>query len=689
MLKRIVDFLCACASPFVMIFGAAKSIIFSVIRVLTVVPANVLETLSSVLLDRTQKMNEAMDKQKATKQEKRRAEQLDQAVTKLLFTKDYLSQEKVANLIKMLVIVAFEVVSLSTTYRGIFQCFSQLGSAVPAVFAFGIQLMLIYLSSNLSNHHAPKSQRVLLAVFLAASLCMSYVGISEHLMPYKEYIGVEYSAYSDIYNIVSGSVESQTENSSDPTAHIRGQYQTIALILNEASQKYNAEELEELESNRRELLEKTIPTTVTNNSYAIRDKDGNIIGVGGGGTQVVYVTDPNAEAEAAVVQEEIDFIEELMITMSAIESLLQGECSEANVVACVEAQMSSDELLSEFTYLCTALETLEKQCNTLATEMGSQLNISFELDGLWQGYRDYTTVTQLIAPMDFSELVTAWEDSKDSEDNDESTLPYAEYLDSFTNALPTVLKDMVEQEVDDSYHSLRIALNYIGATNAVEMLDKAYTEFEVQHPYSYAFGLLSPQSTNFSTAVIALIIALFNDGAAILVGLLISPPHPNWFSQKTLTARDLVPYNYSQFKAIMMTCISKRLKGNDVSCANVYAVFSQVIEDFLAQFSINSKLAEEGFGRYARLSDLNSPENERLTTFMLEFGMARIISMELAHELGFAAKLSGENTKGNDGYVVLSSRAELWLMDILGTAAETIFHENTEKVFALSGNGGM
>ncbi len=689
MLKRIVDFLCACASPFIMILGAVKSIIFSAIRVLTVVPANIFETLSSALLNRTQRMNDAMDKQNATKQEKRRAKQLDQAVTKLLFTKDYLSQEKVANLIKMLVIVAFEVVSIFTTYRGIFQCFSQLGSAVPAVFAFGIQLMLIYLSSNLSNHHAPKSQRTLLAVFLAASLCMSYVGISEHLVPYKEYVRAEYSAYTDIYNIVNGSVESQTENSSDPAAHIRGQYQTISLILNEATQKYNAEKLEELDGNRSALLEKTIPTTVTNNSYPIRDGDGNVIGVGGGGTQVVYVSDPNAEAEAALIQEEIDFIEGQMITMSAIESLLMGECGEANVVACVEAQMRSDKLLSEFTYLCTAIDTLEVQCNALANEMESQLNISFELDSLWQGYKDYTAVEQLIAPMDFSELVTAWEDSKGSKDNNESTLPYTKHLDSFTNALPTVLKDMVEQEVDESYHSLRIALNYIGAMDAVEMLDIAYMEFEVQHPYSYAFSLLSPQSTSFSTAVIALIIALFNDCAAILVGLLISSPHPNWFSRKTLTSRDLVPYNYSQFKAIMMTCISKRLKGKDVSCASVYAVFSQVIEDFLAQFSINSKLAEEGFGRYARLSDLNSPENERLTTFMLEFGMARVISVELAHELGFATNLSGEHTKGNDGYVVLSSRAELWLMDILGASAETIFHENTETVFALSGHGGM
>lgn len=610
---------------------------------------------------------ERKDRKKRTKV----AAALGKEVSELILSEDYLRAERNAKIMKVLLIGLLQLISVFTTYRGLYQCFSQFGVYIPAGFTVVIQLSVFFFSCTIAQRHGHRFRGVLLVIFLFASLSMSYIGIVENLLPYSEYVEVQYEEFNKTFDEEQYALNSAQLEDSDVTSaeeaktKVEIEWEHIEAIYNAASECYTKSGLGAKQESQNKLMHQT-QTDVVDGGGRVTD-----FGILNYGDDTVTNPDTAAQQAALGMESDINTYQSNLLRVENLSKLLgldTSDSADADAVTrekvdnAVGKQFDPDVKTKSADYrkLAAKIDTIREDCNALAEAMELSQEVNLDLHSLWESYCDNNVVSELSEMPSFDDVMDEWKTS--------TPIPEASgKLETFLNkyvisALPTDLKHIAETKVDDSYQDFRQTLYALG--ESTEILDEAYEEFRLVHPFVHAFSALG---TSFGTAIIAVIIALFNDCSAVAIGLLISPTHPNWLTDKTFTQKELVPYNYIQFKSVMLTCIAKHFRETDKrpTKQSVYQKFSEIMLEFLDKFRVSGLLVAEGFGRYALAKDLNSPVETKLLSFMQYFDIARLIKATDAKNLGF-------DVNQNDGEIVmLKCRAELWLMDILGTASES------------------
>lgn len=284
-----------------------------------------------------------------------------------------------------------------------------------------------------------------------------------------------------------------------------------------------------------------------------------------------------------------------------------------------------------------------------------------------QSQRDAERLSGVEDIRPFREVYAAWKDAE-TQPGEIGIEALDATLAVMTANDPSQLRESLNQEVEKCYEALLPALEYIGEEELAGLLKEAYQAYDLELPMLYAFHALHPDNENSGIAALALVVAVINDGLAVLIGLWMEHRHMNWFSRRTIGANDLAPHVYSHFRMVIMPELRRRI-GWDFTFEKARDAFADILENYLARFKLKPMLIREGFTRCCEMAG-DDPGFEKFCGFLLRCGMAKPIGPEDVKTLGLAGA-----DDPNAQYILLSSRAEGWIVDLLGNAAELGYNE--------------
>lgn len=357
--------------------------------------------------------------------------------------------------------------------------------------------------------------------------------------------------------------------------------------------------------------------------------------------------------------------------MNVIRDLLMGDCALDKVKETVSRQMNSDAPLSDFVALSASISALTDPCGRLAQAVGSGIDVSLDLNGLVEEYRRAQISGRIRPIASFESLCVQWGAEESS-----LSLTNLEWLDTLlgtdTAHVPSRLKELVDQEVSASFHSLSLSLSLIRDDDGLERLKDAFAAYNIQNPFTYAVtALLNPGSLLFGGALMALGIALFTDLAALAVGLIMVNRPLDLTGSGSIPPAVLRQHMYESLLNTVKPILKARLERRTASPTDedLSGVCAEILTDFLDEFALCPQLARAGFVRYRK----GEPDKEfsGLCTLFLSLGMMEYLSCADAVAIGL---LTGSVPENGEGYLVLNSRGEAWIMELLGSS----------DVFALS-----
>lgn len=655
------------SEPVIILLQALQKLLRGVLTALVGAPAEAVDSMGQRVLQRAGKVDASLDAKADAKKERNLEKKLDAALQRLYYTDSFLLQRRSMRRWKNFWILLIEFVSFFTTYRGLNQLFSALHFVVPLLLAVVIQTAVGYLSAVASNSDATPKQKGLLAVVLCISVAFSFVGVMETFLPYADYAQAQYAEFSRVYRTVKDRGNLAVEGGGSPVAELNSQYAKVDQLLADANSRYSDEELEKANEVLSNYENMTISMVVDRPDQMYRDKDGYWIR-GSGGSQIEFVPDPDAKPLIQEAQKKVDFLEEQRRRIGEIRALLQGGAAQALVAAAVERQLEADgSLLPEFMEARHAAQLLWEKCEELADEMQSPITLRLNLEEILQSYRNVERLSDVEDIRPFQEVYAAWKDAE-TQPGEIGIKVLDATLAVMTVNDPSQLRESLNQEVEMCYGALLPALEYVGEEELAGLLKEAYHAYNLELPMLYAFHALPPGSENSGIAALALIVAIINDGLAVLIGFWIEQSYMNWFSKRTIGANDLTPHVYSHFRAVIMPELRRRI-GWDFTFEKARDAFADILENYLARFKLKPLLIREGFTRCCEMTD-DDPGFEKFCGFLLRCGMAKPICQEDVKTLG----LVGADDP-NAQYILLSSRAEGWIVDLLGNAAELGYNE--------------
>lgn len=678
-MKKIMQVLTALFTPLMVVIGAIRDLAGAVIELVAVLPATLLSSLVSRLKGKVDSFEDQADRKQVIRDRRLNEKAINTAVTRLLCSQDYMSHAKSSAYVKTLIIIALEVVSLPTTYRGLVQCFTTMGPWIPIVLAGVIQVGLAFLANGAFSNYAPKAHRWMVCIFLAFSIFFSYLGVAESLLGYENHIANEYNLYKASWETIYEQATDENDHYANPHAKLVAQRDTAKSILIAVIDNSDADDQAQLENKIAELKSRTITVTKTSSLYPVKNAEGEVIGTAGGATTIEEVADPDAQKAAIDVGDQLYALKKQNKYATELLERLNDDFSEDKLKETLDKQLSveSGEVTPDFTTMCLSLTGFASECNTLAEQSGSALRVTFDLESLLGNYRQFHTVDQVPVLLEFSALKAELEnDITPTTDggtgiygahSSVSDLTVWEYiLTPFLKDNPSDVLEVARGAVESSYVSLKAALMKVQEDKLLSQLETAYAVFSPTHPFYYMLQPLLSNHSNTFLAILSLIIALAIDGTAVLTGAFFSYRGPNWFRKRSFTKGDLAPYSYTQFRSVILPMITERLGSKAATRSSIYHVFSVILSNFLDKFEIIYSLKGEGFCRAALLSTLNDRESKQLVSFLQSVGMAEIIDCNMAVELGVIHTTSSNE----DSIVLLCTRGNSWLCELIGKAAE-------------------
>lgn len=678
-MKKIMHVLTALFAPLMVVIGAIRDLAVAVIELIAVLPATLFSSLVNRLKGKVNSFEDQADKKQIIRDRRMNEKAINAAVTRLLCSHDYMSHAKSSAYVKALIIIALEVVSLPTTYRGLVQCFTTMGPWIPIVLSGVIQVGLAFLANGAFSNYAPKAHRWMVCIFLVFSIFFSYLGVAESLLGYENHIAKEYDLYKTSWEAIYEQVTDENDYYANPHAELIAQRDIAISIISAAIDNSDTDDQAQLESKIAELKKRTITVTTTSPLYPIKNAEGEVIGTAGGGTGTKEIPDPEAQKEAIDVGDQLYALQKQNQYAAGLLQRLNDDFSADKLKYALEKQISveSGEITSDFTAMCLSLTAFASECNTLAEQSGSTLRVTFDLEGLLNSYRQFHTVDKVPLLLEFSELKAELQnDIESTTDGDAdihgtqssvSGLTVWEYiLTPFLKDNPSDVLEATRFAVENSYVTLKAALMKVQEDKLLSQLETAYADFSPTHPFYYLLQPLLSNHSNTFLAILSLIIALAIDGTAVLTGAFFSYRGPNWFRKRSFTKGDLAPYSYTQFRSVILPMITERLGSKAATRSSIYHVFSAILSNFLDKFEIIYSLKGEGFCMAALLSTLNDRESKQLICFLQSVSMVEIIDSNTAVELGVVHSTSSDE----DRIVLLSTRGTSWLCELIGNAAE-------------------
>lgn len=666
-LRFCQELLTAVSEPIAIVLQALQKLLRGVLNVLVGAPAEAVDSMGQRLFERAGSVDSSLDARAEAKREQVIKEKLDAALERLYYTDSFLTRRRSIRRWKNFWIVLVEMVSFTTTYRGLNQVLSALHFAVPLLLAVVIQTSLGYLAAVVSGSDSTPKQKGLLVVVLLISVAFSFVGVTETILPYSSYAQAQYSEFSRAYMTAKERGELAVATGNNPVAEINGQYAKVDQLLADAERCCSDETLEKAREELANYKSMTVYVVVDQRDPMYQDADGHWIR-GNGGSHIEYVPDPDAKLLIEAAQKKIDLLEEQRGKIAEIKDLLQDKAEWTAVTAVMKKQMEScGTLLPEFTETSHAVQLLLEKCRELADEIQSPITIHLNLEEILRDYQRFDQLSEVEDIPAFQEIHNAWKETQMQPANTGMELLDAT-LAVITVNNPSLLKEQLDQTVENSYGALLFALDSVGAEEAAVSLTQAYQTYHMELPMLYAFNALRPDEENFGIAVLAAVVAVINDGLAVLIGLWMEQRCINWGSRQTIGINDLMPHLYPHFRAVIMPILRRRI-GWNFDFEEARDGFVGILEDYLSRFELKPLLIREGFTRCGRLAD-SDPDFEKFCAFLLTWGLAKPIRPEDAKTLDLA-----DVNDPNAQYILLSSRAEGWLIDLLGNAAELGYNE--------------
>lgn len=663
MKNMILSALLIILSPFIAFAKVFWSIIKSLFNFLLKLPAEVLSSLVDRIFDKSRNINKKLDEQSRKKTEKDHKRHLTHYIEKLLNTDNVLGNSSTAKAVKLLTIIFLQIVSFFTTYYGLYQLFSAINPVIPFVLAFVVQFGLAFLCSRVSSVTAPKSYRWLVGIFLTISIAFSYIGVCYTVLPYRNYAR---ECYSEIAVVLNDGIEHLREVSSDgesPVAQIEAAYNSIDGILSSAESLYGEKALQAAQEKRDEYNDRTIPESEEDPVYYFYDNYGNLR-QSGGGRKVVNVKDPEALTLIAKEDEHIDLIQDVIARVNTISELLSGVCEKSSLISVVEKQMEHpEELTDEFVQASSSFSSLIESTSALAKKIDKPFSLDLDLQNLMFRYRDNNIIKSLDKLPDFDDIYSEW--SKDPkhvistdfwENLRQSMIKLYDY---------STLKQTIDDKVSDKYKRLSEACKLVGYPT--DSIAEAYNSYHLMIPLSYDYSLLNPFNPSFNSALLALIVAIVNDGLSVLIGIFMVERKVNWADKKT-SEKDISRYIFTQFKSVISPMLID-VPVNADTPEVYYRWFINMMNEFVNQFDISEKLNDTAFSRYF-IGEVYDDRFKNLFSFLSDFELIKYISAGDMVSLGL---LESEKEIGaNEHCMLMTKRGELWLTDVIGGPADEV-----------------
>lgn len=664
--QRVVAALAAVIStvinPLVVIVTSAWKVLNSIAQTTAETPANAAAAVSEHLSKKAEHFPEQLD-EKDEQKKKKKLEQHSAAILRALFNTDSLMENrKLCRCTKVTLILLLQYSSLRTTYRGLAQCFTD--PVIPILISFAIQIGVVVLSSIIGLRNTQKSKWVLMVMFLSASIFFSFIGVSERTLHYQSYIEHIYEQYANEYNTVKADTINAAEGSYDPLATIEGEYVLIDRLLEEGNRLFGSDAMNSAQQNVEFYNSKTVFQVVSQGSSIRILPDGQAVVVSNG-DKMVPVPDPAVAESLAEAITQVKTIQSQQNRMDIISGLLNGDCALDKVKKTVSQQMASDTPLSDFVSLATSVSALTDPCNQLAQAIGSDIRVSLDLNGLVEQYRSAQISTQIRPIESFEGILVQWGAEENSLD-----LAGMEWLDAMlgtdTAHVPGRLKELADQEVSVSFHSLYLSLSLLHSDDALKRLEDAFAAYNVENPFTYAVtAILNPSSELFGGALMALGAALFTDLAALAVGLIMVNRPLDLTGSGSIPPVVLRKHMYESLlnavKPILRVRLGQRTSvPTDEELSNTCI---GIIADFLDEFALCPQLARTGYVRYLK----GEPNREFSGLFTLLLGLGMIEHLNYADAVAIGL-IPADSIDDGEDYLILNSRGDAWMMELLGSS---------------------
>lgn len=649
----------AILQPFSTLVRSLWSLLNSFVRAIAETPADACKTVTERLEKRVQTLEEQMEKNEAERKKKQFDRKIQSGVQALFNSRNFLENEKNSRIVKVLMITALQLISIRTTCRGLVQCFSD--PVISILFSAVIQGGITYICSTVSYNHTSRMKIALLAGFLCLSIGFSYFGVSEKLLSYSEYVAENYNRYLDAYTAAKAEAVAATELSQDPAPEIEGAYAMMDQLLSDAHARCGDEALAGIEDEIAYYEGKKIPQEVPQRDRVTTLTSGETVVIRGG-SKMVDMPDPAASAPLAEARKNKQELIALRTQADELSDMLANDYALDHVKEIVDRQrLSTAGMHSDFLQLNAKFPLVLEKCRLLARSLGENVDIKLDLYALVRNAGSAAMVQKLRSAREFSELREQW-------NGEETSLSGVAVLDGLLGAdagrIPSRLKELADQEVKNSYQSLVQVFSHVSNDEALGNLTTAYFAYHVDSPFIHGVSALSTGSADFTNGMIAVIIALGNDLLALMVGLFMENRRLNYGGTDTISPHDLRNHMYESLENVIKPMINQKLLKDslDVSSEHVARAFSEIIEGFLDQFGLCPRLIDEGFSRCMRGEP--DPKYAGLVSLLLSLGMMKVLRPDEAVSMGL---IPPEPPADGKDYLLLSSRGEAWLMELLGS----------------------
>lgn len=650
--------------PFIALAKVIWSIAKSIFYILFKLPAEAIASLVERLNKHSKDINKKLDEKTRKDSEKKHAKRITHYLEKLLNTDNVIGNASAAKRIKTFAIVLLQMVSFVTTYYGLYQLFSAINPLIPFLLAVVIQIMLTFLCTKISGASAPKAYRWLLVIFLTISISFSYVGVCYTILTYQNYARDCYIEVSAIMNSNIKDLREKMYDGESPLAQIESAYNEISEVLTSADEQYGEDALEEAEEELREYRSRTIVEKEENPVYITYDSYGNVITYGGGNT-VIDVSDPDSVPLIEKKEEDITKIKKINSYINTISESLSKTCNKDTLIETVKEQMENPNEFSEtFVQMSGDFKSLCNTTRKLAVKTEHSFTVSFDLEELMNRYRDGEVMKAISIMPDFKTVYRDWSKDPDAEITTDFWGNFKQSITSLKDY--STLKQILDEQVSDTYRELIEISEKINYPS--DSIREAYENYRLMIPLTYDYSLLNPMNPRFGTALLALIVAIANDGLAVLIGAFLESRKVNWAEKKKSAKKNMTMYIYTQFKAIISPMMIDVPVNSDTPEV-YYRWFINFTNEFLNRFDISYKLNDTAYSRYY-IGELYDDKIKTVFSFLSDFGLVRYVSPDEMLTLGLIKTV--KDVGRNELCALLSKEGELWLSEIIGGASDEV-----------------
>lgn len=618
---------------------AVYSILSSLVCFFAEMPAEIISITAEHIAGRAGQIDSSL----RSSTQKRAERQLRITMGCLLNGRDFIHVYRYNACIRLGLTAILQFVSLFTTLRGLYQCFSSLSALIPCLLSLGIQIGLFYMSAVVVQPYMPKGKWFVTIFLLCSSIVFSYVGVSESLAPYEDYVEQVYTDYIDSYSGAVSQTLTSVNQGISPDQTVEALYLDLNRICDAAEEYYGDKALAEANATLNRYLSRHNSSTITQENSVT----------------VTRSNDPSAVSLISNAQSAVDHIKMYRKSYDELRTQLKSnDCTPEQVCSAVARCLSEHMTDSEAQRLFSTVDDMIVTANTLAVDMGHS-TITLQMGALLHDSRTAHMLSALVAPLDFAELRALWR-------NEEITLDSTGFhtldklLAEATRAVPSRLKSLADEQISLSYREIR-KVEFPNGTFPTQ-LENVRAAYGLMPPMAYSFSLLLPKNCKLGTSLLAVGVAILNDLMTLLIGVFLSRRSMN-FKRRDCSTDDFINHMYEQLESVMTLLIIERLKAQNIPCTaeSMTDAFVSILSDYLRQFRLCPKLIEKGYSRYCH--GLPDATYDALTSLLLSIDMVHCVTAEEFQEMGFTPSAPDVTE-----YLLLSGRGDAWLKDLCGTS---------------------